>query len=256
MDDKIRDELFTLESEKPIHIVNARERGSRMLGASHSDSDWDVLFLFSQDAARYATIHGRIDSIHEPHLGENEQIDLHGWNIDKFGDLLRDSNPNAIEYCRPDATEYIRFLDGGAFKEMAANAREQFNHMALYHHYISMAKRNWKKYIRSENDMSKGRQFYVARCVAAAQHLRCAGELPPLDAMELADSPHINSEITSTLQALTMAKKNGDKDEEASDLVGELYHAESEAPMEPTDERTNSPDDTLIDEFIKTAVVR
>lgn len=84
MEMRIREELCRLEDKKDIQLINARERGSRMLGAEHDDSDWDVLFLFAQEPDRYVTIHGRIDSIHEPHLGEDEQIDLHGWNIDKF----------------------------------------------------------------------------------------------------------------------------------------------------------------------------
>lgn len=256
MEDEIRSELFRLEQEKNIHIINARERGSRMLGASHERSDWDVLFLFAQDAANYATIHGHIDSIHEPHLGEDDEIDLHGWNIDKFGGLIRDSNPNAIEYCREDPKEYITFHDGGAFDALARDARENFNHMALYHHYISMGKRNWKKYIDSGNDRTKGRQFYVARAIAMAQGIRRGGEMPPLDARELADYEPIDLELRKILAKLTEAKRAGHGPQDNPDITGTFYHEESDADMDPTDERINSPDDELIDDFIRTALVR
>jgi len=227
-----------------------------MLGASHSESDWDVLFLFAQESPNYATIHGRIDSIHEPHLGENEEIDLHGWNIDKFGGLIRDSNPNAIEYCREGAKEYITFTEGDAFDRLAANARSAFNHMSLYHHYISMGKRNWKKYIDSGNDCTKGRQFYVARSIAMAEGIRKGGEMPPLDARELADYEPIDIETRKILAKLTEAKRAGHGEQDNPDIVGPLYKQESDADMEPTDERINSPDDELIDEFIRTAIVR
>lgn len=256
MEGKILNELMELEREKNIHIVNARERGSRMLGAEHEESDWDVTFLFAQDASRYATLRGRIDSIHQPHLGENEEIDLHGWNIDKFGGLLSDSNPNAIEYCREDPKEYIRFHDDGAFESMAENARENFNHMALYHHYISMAKRNWKKYVDSGNDCTKGRQFYVARALGMAQGIRLGGEMPPLDARELADYEPIDKGLRQTIAKLTEAKRTGRGGDEYEDIVGEWYELESAASMEPTDERINSPNKDLIDEFITTAIVR
>jgi len=256
MEMKIREELFRLEREKDIQLINARERGSRMLGAEHDDSDWDVLFLFRQEPDRYATIHGRIDSIHEPHLGENEEIDLHGWNIDKFGGLLQDSNPNAIEYCRKDPVEYITFPDDGAFDRLATDARQSFNHMALYHHYISMGKRNWKKYIDSGNDCTKGRQFYVARGIAMAQGIRKGGEMPPLDARELADYRPIDKELRKVLAKLTEAKRAGHGPQESLDIVGALYSAESNAEMDPTDERINSPDDELIDYFIRAALVR
>jgi len=256
MREKILDELQRLEDEKDLQLINARERGSRMLGASHARSDWDVLFLFAQKADRYATIHGRIDSIHEPHLGENEEIDLHGWNVDKFGDLIADSNPNAIEYCREGAKEYLTASDeaDAAFTALARNAREQFNHMSLYHHYISMGKRNWKKYIDSGNDCTKGRQFYVARSIAAAQHIRNAGTLPPMSAIRLSESACISNEMSGILEKLTLAKRKGHGEQESPDIVGELYKAESEAPMEPTDERINSPDTELIDNFIRAAL--
>lgn len=230
-----------------------------MLGAEHDCSDWDVLFLFAQDCPNYATIHGRIDSIHEPHLGEDDEIDLHGWNIDRFGELVRDSNPNAIEYCRRDAKEYITAFGevGGAFTELAENARENFNHMSLYHHYISMGKRNWKKYIDSGNDCTLGRQFYVARSIAAAQYIRCGRELPPTNASMLAhELVEYNESLAETLLYLTLSKRQGNGDANAPDHVGELYEAESEAPMEPTDERIHSPDDEYIDNFIRAAIVR
>lgn len=255
MRDNIIDELLRVESEKDINLVNARERGSRMLGAEHEDSDWDVFFLFSQEPHVYATIHGRIDSIHEPHVGENEEIDLHGWNVDKFGDLVRDSNPNAIEYCREGATEYLTSEAYPNFLALSENARDNFNHMSLYHHYLSMAKHNWKKYVDSGNDCTKGRQFYVARSVAMAQGIRKGGEMPPLDARELSDYQPIDLDIRKVLAKLTEAKRVGHKDHENPDIVGPLYELESTADMDPTDERINSPDDELIDAFIRSALV-
>jgi predicted nucleotidyltransferase len=255
MEKQILNELMQLEREKGIDIINARERGSRMLGAEHEESDWDILFLFSQPAHRYATIHGHIDSIHDPHLGADENIDLHGWNVDKFAGLLHDSNPNAIEYCREDAKEYIRFQGDGTFEDLTREARENFNHMSLYHHYRSMAKRNWKKYIKSGNDCTKGRQFYVARSLGAAQFIRCKGELPPMDARDLTDELHEHNEtLASTLGFLTREKREGRGDEENEDIVGRLYKAEAELEPEPTDERTNKPAADIIDQFVVAAI--
>lgn len=256
MDEQILEELIEIEREKNIHIVNARERGSRMLGAEHRESDWDVMLLFSQDASRYATLRGHVDSIHAPHLGPDENIDLHGWNIDKFARLAADSNPNAVEYCREDPKEYMRFHGGGTFDAAAREIRENFNHMSLYHHYISMAKSNWKKYIDSGNNCTKGRQFYVARSLAMAQGIRKGKEMPPLDARELADYQPIDLELRKILAKLTEAKRAGHGEQENPDIVGEFYERESNAQMEPTDERINSPDEEIIDEFIETAIVR
>lgn len=250
-EDKIVKELTKLQEEKGIKIINARERGSRMTGVSHAESDYDVLFLFSQPAENYATIHGRIDSIHEPHLGE---VDLHGWNIDKFGQLVRDSNPDAIAYCRENANEYI--TGPREFSELAEHARENFNHMALYHHYLSMGKRNWSKYIDSGNESTNNRQFHSIRPVAMAQHLRKSGSLPPFDVFELAQAGHLSDDVKGTLLELALQKRAGNNDEEINDIVGHLYKEESEIEMEPTDERINSLDDEIVDNFIRASLPR
>lgn len=255
MDDKIRAELRTIEEERNVHIVNARERGARMLGVEHDNSDWDVMFLFTQDCSKYATLRGYIGTIDEPHRGEDENIDLHGWNVDKFGELLADSNPNAIEFCRRGATKYISY-NGDELDTVAEEARQSFNHMALYYHYISMAKSNYAKYVESGNDCTKGRQFYVARAVACAAHIRNEGTMPPMEVSELTESNGLNNELAGVLGRLADAKRAGDGPQENPDIVGPLYEAESEAPMTVTDERINDPDTDVIDEFIENAVVR
>lgn len=254
--EKIRQELFDIEADKGIHLVNARQRGSEMLGVSHDNSDYDVMFLFAQDASRYAQLDGHIDSIHDPSRGENGLIDLHGWNIDKFGELAADSNPNAIEYCRPEATEYISFHDGGVFDAVRHELQQNFNHMSLYHHYISMAKSNYEKYVASGNDCTKGRQFYIARAIACAAHIRRGGTLPPMDVSELSESPHIKPHLQGTLRNLADSKRSGNGSDEYHDVVGYLYTDESDADMDPTDARIRQPSRETIDAFIREAIVR
>lgn len=256
MEDKITEKLFELEEEENIHIVNARQRGSRMLGVAHEDSDWDVLFLFAQDASKYATLDGYIDTFHRPHLGDNGEIDLHGWNISKFAKLAADSNPNAVEYCREDAKEYLTFYGGGTFDAVERDLRENFNHMALYYHYISMAKNNYMKYIESGKDCTKGRQFYVARAIAMAHYIRVEGELPPMNVNELTDSNVLSDQLEGVLRKLAKAKREGHGDDENPDIVEGLYEAESEAPMTTSEERINNPDREVIDRFITEAIVR
>jgi len=256
MRDKIRSELFKLEEEHPIHVVNARERGSRMLGVVHDGSDYDVMFLFAQDAAQYAKLDGHIDSIHDPERGENGLIDLHGWNIDKFAQLAADSNPNAVEYCRPDAKEYITHHDGGAFDAVCRELRENFNHMSLYYHYTSMAKSNYKKYVESGKECTINRQFHVARALACAQHIRKDGTLPPMNVDTLLNYGSLNEPLAQLLDELATEKRSGYVDDEIEDFVGEYYSAESEVPVEPTDERISQPDRSVIDDFIGLSVVR
>lgn len=119
-----------------------------------------------------------------------------------------------------------------------------------------MAKHNWKKYVDSGNDCTKGRQFYVARSIGMAQGIRKGGEMPPLDARELADYQPIDMELRKVIAKLTEAKCAGHGDQENTDIVGSLYEEESAIELEPTSERINSPDGRLIDDFIRAAVVQ
>jgi hypothetical protein len=66
----------------------------------------------------------------------------------------------------------------------------------------------------------------------------------------------INTEVRKILAKLTEAKRAGHGEQETTDIVGELYSAESNADMEVTDERINSPDFMVINDFIDAALVR
>lgn len=245
MQSEILAKLSEIQAENDIHIISAREMGSRMLGVEHPQSDWDIMFIYAfDDAWKYPAIGYSKETMDF----EEGEMDFHGWNIDKFATLLQESNPQALEFL---AAAPYRENHWKCWDDIEADAFENFNHMALYHHYISLAKSNYTKYISNGNDRTAGRQFYIARALGCASHIRKAKEFPPMDAKRLIEEGEMNDELRGLLKRFTEAKIAGNGDMDQPDLIGPLYRAEREAPMEPTDERTNSPNPELTNELLR-----
>jgi predicted nucleotidyltransferase len=253
--------LLCAECESDIVPVAGRERGSRMIGVEHDDSDWDAFLLFAQPAEKYAMLSGYKDTVSRKFM--DGDIDIHGWNVRKLAKLGTDSNPNAIEFLFSDET-YFNDLNDSAdpmhterdlLAELREDAAENFNHMALYNHYLSLARSNYEKYVASGNDCTYNRQFYVMRATMMAKHIRVEGSFPRLDVWEFANQTDcLTTDEESLLVDLSRKKSLGHLGE-ASDLVGMYLEREDAAEMEPTDERIREPSRELYDELIRAAIV-
>lgn len=252
MEDKILEVLSECEAEHPIQILSARERGSRMMGVPHDDSDWDVMFVYCFDKTwKYVAQGHSLETV----THEDGDIDLHGWNLDKFAKHYVDSNPTAAEFL---SQEPYRQEHRFAWRDVEEEMEENFNHMALYHHYISMAASNYKKYVASGNDCTRGRQFYVMRAVAYARYIRIEGEMPEMNVYDFLDESDdaLSDEEHDKLLWLADQKSDGKGSEEHPDVVGDFYKAESDAPMEPSAERISSPAEGAVNGLIKKALNR
>lgn len=248
MDDAIIENLNDVADEHGVEIINARQRGSRRINAEHDDSDHDVLFLFKNPISEYAIAGGpTVSSIHAP----DDPIDIHGWDIKKFATLLLDSNPDAINYCRTEK-EYVSA--SGDFESMAQDALQNANLMALYYHYISMAKSNYTKYVEPEREAPASRQFHIANAIAAAGHIRSSDELHPLDINSLIQSGYIHSGLADTLEEMLMHRQDGNGGMVLDDFVGEYYEMESEYRIEANERRTRTPSRQITNDFIREEV--
>lgn len=246
-DEAVHDRLGEVAQMHDIDIISAKLRGSRARGVAHDDSDVDVMFIFAQDPVEYVQIGGSVDSIHDP----DEPVDLHGWSIRKFARHILESNPDAVECCQFPK----EYLPGpGSFREVQRNAVENFNHMALYHHYLSKAKSNYSKYVAGEERAPLGRQFHVIDAVTRARYIRLHGELPPSQTLHMTESSYIPEGLSDAVVFLGSGKRQGRGDELWNDMVGTYLDEEEGAEMWPTDERTTSPSRELVNEFIMEAL--
>ena len=245
--------MYKAANDKSVIPIAGRERGSRMIGVTHENSDWDAFLLFAQPAEEYATLSGYTDTLSRKF--NDEEIDIHGWNVQKFAKLAQDSNPNAVEFLMSD-TEYFNNLPEGGLilDKIEADVRHNFNHMALYHHYLSLAKSNYKKYIESGNDCTYNRQFYVMRALCMAKNIRKEGTFPNLNVWDFLDETDSLTEAErSTLQRLSEKKQNGILGE-ADDIVGTYLDSEDEKFMEPADRRINQPTKGILNDLIRQSI--
>lgn len=71
-------------------------------------------------------------------------IELTGWNITRFGELLVDSNPTALEFLHSP----VRYREHDALAALEADVGDDFVPIDLYHHYRSLAETNYRTSIQ------------------------------------------------------------------------------------------------------------
>jgi predicted nucleotidyltransferase len=173
----LADALAAVEHDHDARVVAARDIGSRAWNLHSPSSDYDVAALFVQRPAAYARLGDVVDSV-ERTEGETE---LRAWNVRRFAELLVDSNPTALEFCHSP-------LVHRAYDPLAALAEDvagTFDPMSVYHHYRSLATRQYHKYLQRRL-LDGGEPVYVV-----VEDLDGAYRVRPVDAP---DTPNATTE--------------------------------------------------------------
>lgn len=101
-----------LESGETIKILFAVENGSRAWRMASKDSDFDVRFVFARPVREYLQIKrpGHVLNLFFDETGnpstEHALIDMSGFDIFKYAELLSKSNPTTIEWNTTDIVYY------------------------------------------------------------------------------------------------------------------------------------------------------
>ncbi|MFC4249408.1 DNA polymerase beta superfamily protein [Natribaculum luteum] len=132
--------LETFEARHGVAVVAARDVGSRALNLADADSDYDVTVLFAQHPLEYATLDGYETSLDDA-VGD---VECHGWNVRRFAELVVDSNPTAFEFLHSP----LRYREFEPLKRLEDDVGDSFAPIALYHHYRSLARRQYRKYLQ------------------------------------------------------------------------------------------------------------
>lgn len=191
--------LARTEREHAVRIVLAIESGSRAWGFASPDSDFDVRFIYVRPAHRYIAVdlEERRDVIEYP---ITDEIDLNGWDIRKALRLFWKSNPAFIEWIQSP----IKYIESGGF---AHGARQLLSSMhsceSGIRHYRSMAKTNYRGYLRADVIPLK-KYFYVLRPLLAVRWIELYGTAPPIEFAKLLhlidDQPELLSDVEALLQ--------------------------------------------------------
>ena len=199
--DEVLRRISAAESEHDVRVVYAVESGSRAWGFASPNSDYDVRFIYAHSAEWYLCVdlEERRDVIEYPIVDE---IDINGWDIRKELRLFRKSNPALVEWLQSP----IIYRDDGRF---AASARTLLGDMysvdkGIYH-YRSMAKTNYRGYLR-EAVVPIKKYFYVLRPLLAIRWLRRYGTPAPIEFSRLREMISAETEVDAEISILLERK--------------------------------------------------
>jgi len=197
MKEQILTELKRIEQEQNVKVLYAVESGSRAWGFASTNSDWDVRFIYVHPLDWYLSIQERKDNYAK--ILPND-IDLGGWELRKSLNLFRKSNPPLLEWLRSPIVYYedSRFING--IRELS---QEYFNPKSTMYHYLHMAERNFRQYLKDDFVIMK-KYFYVLRPVLACMWIEERDTMAPMEFITLVETqikdPLLKAEVDKLLR--------------------------------------------------------
>lgn len=183
--------LSKIEQEKDVKIIFAIESGSRLWGMASEDSDFDVRFIYVHPLNHYLTVFDLKNDTIDQMIDKN--MDMVGWDIRKYLRLLAKSNPTAMEWLASD-----QIYMGEERKELFREFLNYINPIALFEHYVSMAKSNWTRYIEPYDQVVIKKYLYVLRALINSLYV-----------LEKQQQPFSNIEKTLEYVSISENVKNG-----------------------------------------------
>lgn len=191
--------LKSSEEEHGVRILFAIESGSRAWGFASPNSDYDVRFIYMRDPHWYQAVdlEERRDVIEYPIV---DDIDLNGWDVRKALRLYWKSNPAFVEWIQSPIT----YMEQSSFRAEALNVLPSvYTPEKGIYHYRSMAKTNYRGYLR-EPVVRLKKYFYVLRPLLAARWVAQTGGAAPIEFEKLltllSGEPTVLAEIHKLLE--------------------------------------------------------
>ncbi|XAH25034.1 nucleotidyltransferase domain-containing protein [Xylophilus sp. GW821-FHT01B05] len=176
---EIMDNLRAIEAQHDVTVLFACESGSRGWGFASPDSDYDVRFIYVNRLPWHLTVTPQRDVIELPISGD---LDINGWDLRKALGLMRESNPTLLEWLR---SPVVYRDDALAMPRFRALSEAVFSNARGWHHYASMAKKNFREHLQADRVRYK-KYLYVLRPLLAARWIRTQPGVPPMRFAELA----------------------------------------------------------------------
>jgi len=168
------------EEEHNVRVLLAVESGSRAWGFESPNSDFDARFIYVNTKDWYLSVglEEQRDVIEYPIVDE---IDLNGWDMRKALRLFQKSNPTFVEWIQSPViyTENTSFA--GDVRKLLTDI---YSCESGIYHYKSMAKTNFRGYLKSELVPLK-KYFYVLRPLLAVRWLERYSTAAPIEFSKL-----------------------------------------------------------------------
>jgi predicted nucleotidyltransferase len=196
----IQTRLCAIEAEHGVRVLYACESGSRGWGFASPDSDYDVRFLYVHPLAWYLQVSAGRDVIELPISGE---LDINGWELRKALSLLAKGNATLVEWL--DSPVVYR-ADAAFLQVMRDAARQVYQAERSFHHYLHMARKNYREYPRGDTVRLK-KYLYVLRPLLAALWVEQGRGVVPMRFQELVDAIVTDAGLRTAIDELLAIKR-------------------------------------------------
>lgn len=233
--DEILKRIAAAEEEHEVRVIYAVESGSRAWGFASPNSDYDVRFIYAHSAEWYLSVdlEDRRDVIEYPIV---DDIDINGWDVRKALKLYWKSNPALVEWLQSP----IVYRTKGNFADSLRDLlQDMYSIDKGIYHYRSMAKTNYRGYLKEEIVPIK-KYFYVLRPLLAIRWLKHHRSPAPIEFQRLRDMTEPGSELDNEISKLLERKKRSLEKETAPSIPvlnnfieSELSELENLVPVKP-----------------------
>jgi uncharacterized protein len=196
----IEQRLEAIESEHNVRVLYACESGSRGWGFASPDSDYDVRFLYVHPLPWYLRVSPPRDVIELP---ISEVLDINGWELRKALGLLEKGNATLIEWL--DSPVIYR-ADTAFLEALRAAARQTHRPERSFHHYVHMARKNYREYLRGDRVRLK-KYLYVLRPLLATLWIEEGRGAAPMPFADLVDGIVTDPALRSAIDELLAIKR-------------------------------------------------
>lgn len=213
----IKPTLARIEKERAVKIWFAVESGSRAWGFESTDSDYDVRFIYLSPLKDYLTVYPLRDVIENADIvSPDPLLDFSGWDFRKFLGLVNKSNPVCFEWMQSS----IVYQEAPIWKRVRELVVPFFSPKAAMHHYLSMARHNYREHMRdgSSPNVKLKKYLYITRpllCCRWIERDPAAGP-PPMPFVDALNAANISPDLRSAIDALVERKKAAEELDEGA----------------------------------------
>lgn len=199
---EIEDRIRRAEEEHRVRVLLAVESGSRAWGFESPNSDYDARFIYVHPKDWYLSV-GLEEQRDVIEYSIVDDIDLNGWDLRKALRLFWKSNPAFVEWIQSP----IIYKQQGNFAQLVRDLLSVvYSCESGMYHYRSMAKKNFRGYLKSDLVPLK-KYFYVLRPLLAFRWLERYQTAAPIEFEKLLHLLGDNAPLLADIDELLQLKR-------------------------------------------------